>query len=88
MASEKADNEKMSGGGAGNRREGAGRGRRIAAWIGILLLAGMYLLTFAAALLARPGASTLFRMSLALTIALPIAIWIFRRMADIMGKRE
>ncbi len=50
--------------------------KRIAAIIAIVLLAGMYLFTLYAALTARPGADSLFRASLAMTIGVPILLWI------------
>lgn len=50
--------------------------RRIVAWIAILLLAGMYIVTFIAALLSSPSASGLFRFCLGMTIAVPIAAWL------------
>lgn len=50
--------------------------RRIIAWIAIILLAGLYIMTFISALLSRPGAGRLFRFCLGMTIAVPIFAWI------------
>ncbi len=50
--------------------------RRIAAIAAIVLLVGMYLVTFVAAILSHPGAADLFRASLTMTIAVPIMLWI------------
>ena len=51
--------------------------RRIAAVIGIVLLVGLYLLTFISALMGTEGSGRLFRFSLGMTIAVPIFLWIF-----------
>ena len=50
-------------------------GKRIAAWIGIGLIAVMYLLTVVAAVTARPEAMGLFMASIILTILIPILLW-------------
>lgn len=51
--------------------------KRIAAVIGIVLLAAMYVVTFISALIGTPTAGQLFRFSLGMTIAVPIFLWIF-----------
>lgn len=51
--------------------------RRIAAVVGIVLLVGLYLLTFISALMGTEGFGRLFRFSLGMTIAVPIFLWIF-----------
>ena len=50
--------------------------KRIIAWIAIILLAGLYVLTVVSALLSRPGAARLFHFCLGMTIAVPILAWI------------
>lgn len=50
-------------------------GKRIAAWIGLGLIAVMYLLTVVAAVTARPEAMGLFMASIILTILIPILLW-------------
>ena len=49
--------------------------RRIAAWAGIILLLGLYVATFLAAIFSHPGAGRLFRFCLGMTIAVPVFIW-------------
>ena len=51
--------------------------KRVAAVAGIVLLVGMYLVTFVSALIGTPGANRLLRISLGMTIAVPIFLWIF-----------
>ena len=51
--------------------------KRIAAWVCIIALVAMYVITLAAAIMSKPGADTLFKASLAMTIFLPIACWVF-----------
>lgn len=56
--------------------------KRIAAWVGIGLIALMYLFTIVAAVLARPETMNLFVASIALTILIPIILWAFLRMYE------
>ena len=51
--------------------------KRVAAVIGIVLLVGLYVLTFVSALLGTAGSGRLFRFSLGMTIAVPIFLWLF-----------
>ena len=51
--------------------------KRVAAVIGIVLLVGLYVLTFVSALLGTAGSGRLFRFSLGMTIAMPIFLWLF-----------
>ena len=62
-------------------------GKRIAAWIGIGIIAVMYLLTIVAAVTARPEAMGLFMASIVLTIFIPILLWLFIKMYE-MSHRE
>lgn len=57
-------------------------GKRIAAWIGIGLIAVMYLLTIVAAVTASPDAMGLFMASIVLTIFIPIVLWLFIKMHE------
>lgn len=57
-------------------------GKRIAAWIGIGVIAVMYLLTIVAAVTARPEATGLFMASIVLTIMVPIMLWAFLKMYE------
>ena len=63
-------------------------GKRIAAWIGIGIIVIMYLLTIAAAILARPETLGLFMASIVLTIMIPIIMWSFLRMHELAHKED
>lgn len=63
-------------------------GKRIAAWIGIGIIVIMYLLTIAAAILARPETLGLFMASIVLTIMIPIIMWSFLRMYELAHKED
>lgn len=60
-----------------NKNTKTGRARQIAAIIGIVLLAGMYVVTFISACIGSDASGRLFRLSLGMTIAIPIFLWIF-----------
>ena len=51
--------------------------KRVAAIIVIVLLVGLYLLTFISALMSTESTGRLFRFSLGMTIAVPIFLWLF-----------
>ena len=51
--------------------------KRIAALAGVVILLGMYVVSLIAALFDFPGSDKLFRISFALTLALPIFLFIF-----------
>lgn len=63
-------------------------GKRIAAWIGIGIIAVMYLLTIVAAVLARPETMGLFMASIVLTIMVPIILWSFLRMYEMSHPKD
>ena len=64
--------------------------RRIVAWVGIILVLAMYVLTFVAALMSSPAANGLFMASLTMTIMIPGAIFVFLWLRDLgkKGKEE
>ncbi len=62
--------------------------KRIAAWICILALAAMYLITLILALTDNTAAGSLFKASLLLTIVLPIFCWIFIWAIGVLTHRE
>ncbi|HKM35089.1 MAG TPA: hypothetical protein VJY54_10160 [Lachnospiraceae bacterium] len=51
--------------------------KRVAAWIAIVLLVGLYLVTLVLALLNSPATNNLFKVSLVCTILVPVMCWIF-----------
>lgn len=57
--------------------------RRILAWVGIVLLAGMYVADLILALIGSPAAMTLLKISLFMTLVLPLLLWV---MLVLLGK--
>ncbi len=63
-------------------------GKRIAAWIGIGLIVGMYGLTIVAAVTAREETMGLFMASIVVTILVPLLMWLFLRMYELAHKED
>lgn len=61
--------------------------KQIIAWIAILLLVLLYVLSFIAALLSTPGHGEFFRFTLGMTIAVPILAWIILYAIDHIHKK-
>ena len=64
-----------------NNKAGSGKKapwtlKRAAALFAVILLVTMYLLAFVSALFHFPGSAALLRISLALTVVLPLFLWI------------
>lgn len=53
------------------------KSKQIAAWVCIILLVLLYVVTFIVSLLDFPGSGALFRSCLAATVGLPILLWIY-----------
>ncbi len=53
------------------------KGKRILAMAGVIILAGMYVVTLIAAVLATPAAIDLFKASLLATLVIPILIYVY-----------
>lgn len=66
----------------------SGRSRQIAAIIGIVLLAAMYIMTLVFALCRFPGADRLFMASLFATILVPILIWIYVWLYGLLTRKK
>lgn len=64
------------------------RHKQIAAIIGIVLLAALYLVTFILALCRFDGAFSLFMGALACTIAVPILIWIYIWLYGLLTRKK
>lgn len=56
--------------------------KRVAAWIGIGVIALMYLVSVIAAVMARPEANGLFMASMVATIFVPVLLWIFIKLYE------
>lgn len=50
--------------------------RRVLAWAGIVLLAGMYAADLILALIRSPAATMLLRINLFMTLVLPLLLWV------------
>ncbi|MGN0244651.1 MAG: hypothetical protein ACI4DK_01650 [Lachnospiraceae bacterium] len=53
------------------------KGQRIAAWVGIILLVSLYIVTLVFAIFDFDGKGMLLRTSLIATVAVPILIWVY-----------
>lgn len=62
--------------------------QRIAALIGIILLAALYLLTLVSAIFDLDGSGNLFKTCLFATVALPILIWVYIWMYGMWRKKH
>ncbi|MDO5423584.1 MAG: hypothetical protein Q4F41_07660 [Eubacteriales bacterium] len=62
--------------------------KRIMAWVGIILLVGMYVLTLVFALMKSELAYTLFRASVACTILVPVVLYACTLMGRLAKKDE
>ena len=51
--------------------------KRILAWIGVILLAGMYIATFFLAIFDNPATMTMFRAAFGCTILVPILLYAY-----------
>ncbi len=56
--------------------------KRIIAWFGIILLAGLYIATFVCALISTPATRGLMFASLGMTVIVPVVLWVFIRLYD------
>ena len=69
-------NESADPASSGSAPSGSSRIRRILAICGIVLLVGLYAAAFIAALTSSPGADRLFTFCLAMTVIVPVFLWI------------
>ena len=65
-----------------------GRGKQIAAIIGIIVLVSMYIMTLVFAVCRFPGADRLFMASLVATIFIPILVWIYIWFYGMMTRKK
>jgi len=70
------------------KKSGTDPVRRILAWVGIILLLAMYVVTFVAAIFSSPSANGLFLASLTLTLVVPVAIYVFQWLRKVTKKEE
>lgn len=61
--------------------------KRIIAWIAIILLVALYVVSLIAAILSTPGHGEFFRFTLGMTVAVPIMAWIILYAIDHIRKR-
>ncbi len=62
--------------------------KRVLAWITICAIAAMYIVTLILALLSSSGADTAFKVSLLMTIFLPIAAWVIIWAVGFLGHKN
>ncbi len=62
--------------------------KRVLAWIGIVVLAGLYIVTLITAFLDSPAMAGMFWASLYCTIMVPIILYIILRLHDFNKKRR
>ena len=62
--------------------------KRILAWIGIVLLVAMYVVTLVLALIDHPLAQMLFRGALYMTIMIPFLLYAFILVHKILSRRN
>lgn len=73
---------------AGNKKKYPWTLKRVAALVGIILLAAMYAVTLVFAVFDFPGADRLFRISLGLTVAVPIILWLLIWMIGYLNHKK
>lgn len=64
------------------------RTKQIAAILGVILLAGMYLATFIFAIIDNPNTMELLKISVGLTILVPVLLWIYIAMFRYIERRK
>ena len=62
--------------------------KRIFAILGVVILIGMYLVTLVLALVDNPHTFDLFKISVGLTILIPVLLWIYLAMYRYMEQRR
>ena len=77
MSTNQMNNPDAAGKGSGGQERAPWTAKRVAAVAGIVLLVGLYVLTFVSALIGTESSGRLFRFSLGMTIAVPIFLWVF-----------
>ena len=65
-----------------------GKGKRIVALAGVIILAGLYVLTLISAVLAKPYAHGLFLASVFSSFIIPVLIYGFLVVTKAFGKKE
>ena len=62
--------------------------KRILAILGVVLLAGMYLLTLVFALIDSPWALDCLKISFGLTILIPVLLWVYLAMFRLVSQKR
>lgn len=62
--------------------------KRILAWVGLGLIALMYVITAISAVMARPEAHAFLMASIVMTIFVPIVLWIFIKLYEMAHKDD
>lgn len=64
------------------------KAKQIFAILGVVILVGMYLITLILALIDNPLTYDLFRISVGLTILIPVLLWLYLTMFRYMEQRR
>lgn len=64
------------------------KAKRVLALVGVLILAGLYLLTLISAILVTPATKEFFRISLLATLIIPILIYVYALICRLITGRE
>ena len=62
--------------------------KRVFAWIGILLLLGLYITTIISAIITTPATVHLFKTSIIATIFIPILVYVFMFILKMLGNKD
>lgn len=62
--------------------------KRILAWVGLILLAGLLIATFVLALIDAPWAQNAFKMCLGFSILLPVLIYVWLMLHRILNSKD
>lgn len=64
------------------------KGKRILALAGVVLLAGLYLVTLVSAIFTTPATKDFFRISLLATIIIPLVIYVYMLVYRLVSKNK
>ena len=63
-------------------------GKRIAAWAGIIILVLLYVSTLVLAIAGNDSSMPLFKLSIVMTVIVPVFLYIYIKMFDVMKNRK
>ena len=63
-------------------------GKRIAAWAGIIILVLLYISTLVLAIIGNDSSLPLFKLSIVMTVIVPVFLYIYIKMFDVMKNKR